>query len=296
MDTIWEGEVEMSFVRMGVPAILVVGMLGIANGAQDDQSEVDFGKGVHAYYEGRWADAETFFTQAIGAGTIDPRPYYFRGLTRELLGKKDPGLEDWRTGAQAEAAPQGRAFDIGSALERVQGPARIKLERVRRDVVAQLRPQIQRESDGMVDFSATPQRAAAGADGSRSKGGTLDPRNLPDVSSLVDPTVPFQSTEAVVPPPKLADPTAEPPAEGEALPPPSMPAEKPAPSDDPFGGNSGDAADVPADEKPADEVPADEAPAEEKGADDGAGGDADEPPPAEKPADKGGGGDDPFGG
>ena len=281
----------MRFVRIGMWAALVGGLSGLSAAGQDDQSTVDFGKGVHAYYEGRFQDADSFFTQAIGKGTIDPRPYYFRGLTRVHLGQTDLAADDLRIGAEAEASPRGRAFDIGTSLERVQGPARIKLEQIRREVVTRARPKLLRESDGLADFDAQPRAAVAGGKtppANAAAGGGLDPRNLPDVASLVDPTVPFPSTDATIPPPNIVEPGAEPAVDEESLPPAApMPADKSNPTDDPFSDGGSKPDDPPAQDPNAETNDTGGEPAE-------SGDGAAEPPPADKPAEKSD--DDPFGG
>jgi mono/diheme cytochrome c family protein len=48
-----------------------------------------YGAGVHAYYDGNYQTAYDALTAAIEAGTLDPRAYYFRGLTALKLGRLD---------------------------------------------------------------------------------------------------------------------------------------------------------------------------------------------------------------
>ena len=212
--------------------------LAIPVAAQEDEAEANFGKGVHAYFEGRLDDAENYFTQAIGEETVDPRPYYFRGLTRQLLGHTGQGVDDLQRGAEIEASPRGRGFDVHSALERVQGPPRIRLEQIRREVSARLRPKLQKEADGMTHF-VPPARKKPAQDGEAPAAGTLDPESLPDVSTLVDTTLPFPNTDAVARPPTIVDPSALPEAPEtdvvEELPPAEKPGDKKDDSD-PFGG------------------------------------------------------------
>jgi hypothetical protein len=89
-----------------------------------------FGEGVHRYFARDYQTAEQLLTQAIDSGSQDPRAFYFRGLCRETFG--GGGEVDFQEGARLEAT--GRSGpQIGLALVRVQGPARAKLEKARRE-------------------------------------------------------------------------------------------------------------------------------------------------------------------
>jgi len=89
-----------------------------------------YGRGVHAYYAGRYQDANEFLSMAIDNGLKDPRAYYFRGIVAIANGDSDAAEADWQQGAQIEAAT-GNAAAIGRALSRFQGPERMKLEEIR---------------------------------------------------------------------------------------------------------------------------------------------------------------------
>lgn len=89
-----------------------------------------YGRGVHAYYSGRHAEAYDLLTMAIDSGLQDPRAFYFRGIVAAASGRPDEAVSDWEQGADLEAA--GRMFgDIGRSLARVQGPTRMRLEEIR---------------------------------------------------------------------------------------------------------------------------------------------------------------------
>ncbi|TWU45034.1 hypothetical protein Q31b_02050 [Novipirellula aureliae] len=97
------------------------------------QSEVlaeMYGQGVHAYYAGRYQDADEFLSMAINNGLKDPRAFYFRGIVAVANGNSSSAEADWVQGAQIEAAT-GNALAIGRALSRFQGPERMKLEEIR---------------------------------------------------------------------------------------------------------------------------------------------------------------------
>ena len=103
-----------------------------------------YGRGVHEYFSGDTQRAEQYFTQVIGAGSRDPRAYYFRAMARLRMGRQYEAENDMRVGAAYEARNPGRRHSIGNSLQRVQGTDRRKLEKFRRDARLE-RVQIQRK-------------------------------------------------------------------------------------------------------------------------------------------------------
>jgi len=89
-----------------------------------------YGDGVHAYFAGDYHRAYEDLSQAIEAGTNDPRAYYFRGLAALRQGRGDEAEADFTTGADRESEGLG-AWPVGRSLERIQGPDRLRLERHR---------------------------------------------------------------------------------------------------------------------------------------------------------------------
>jgi hypothetical protein len=89
-----------------------------------------YGNGVHSYFAGDYSRSYEDLSQAIEAGTTDPRVWYFRGLAALKLGRLDESEADFAAGAAREADGVG-AWPIGRSLERVQGCDRLKLERHR---------------------------------------------------------------------------------------------------------------------------------------------------------------------
>jgi hypothetical protein len=71
-------------------------------------------------------------SQAIEFNSQDPLAYYFRALTLWREGHCAEARGDMMTGAMLEAQ-QSHRYDVGSALVRIQGPARLMLEQIRRD-------------------------------------------------------------------------------------------------------------------------------------------------------------------
>ena len=89
-----------------------------------------YGSGVHAYFSNDYQRAYDDLTQAVEAGTQDPRAYYFRGLAARKLGRLDEAEADFSTASEREAEGTG-AWPVSRSLERVQGPDRLALERYR---------------------------------------------------------------------------------------------------------------------------------------------------------------------
>lgn len=67
-----------------------------------------------------------------------PCAHYFRGLARESAGFG--GEMDFENGARLEAEGK-RVVDVGSALARIQGSLRTKIENARRDARIQVKQQ-----------------------------------------------------------------------------------------------------------------------------------------------------------
>lgn len=114
---------------------VTVGGLPTTVRAEPGMSEVTalaraYGAGVHAYFCGDTQRAYDDLTQAIEAGTRDPRAWYFRGLAALKLGRLDEAEADFSTGAMKETEAAGD-WGVSRSLERVQGHDRLALERHR---------------------------------------------------------------------------------------------------------------------------------------------------------------------
>jgi hypothetical protein len=99
--------------------------------AQDAVLNELYGRGVHQYFAGNYAQASSELTAAISAGSKDPRAYYFRALTAQRLGRQQNASADFQMGASLESADINQFYPVGKSLERVQGSARVALERYR---------------------------------------------------------------------------------------------------------------------------------------------------------------------
>ena len=76
------------------------------------------------FFQGRYAEAESEFKQAIEAFAADARYYYFLGLAQYQQGKTKAAEESLRQGAELERMGRTSPMDISLALERIQGPLR----------------------------------------------------------------------------------------------------------------------------------------------------------------------------
>ncbi len=116
-------------------ALSLLGTQLTTSTSAQDSSEMSatYGRGVHAFFGNRSAEAEQLFTQVAQAGSTDPRVYYFRAMIRLQMGRQHEAEEDMRVGATFEARNPGRRHSIGLALQRIQGPGRRTLERFRRE-------------------------------------------------------------------------------------------------------------------------------------------------------------------
>jgi hypothetical protein len=120
---------------LAVAAVCGSGFVPGGNGtrvavAQDSVLTELYGEGVHAYHAHDLVRAYDLFTRAIDGGLNDPRAYYFRGLAAMDSGRSYEAEEDFRAGAAIEAR-NGAGGSVGRALTRVQGSARMMIEKAR---------------------------------------------------------------------------------------------------------------------------------------------------------------------
>ena len=110
--------------------LFTVVSLSLANfvHAQDPLDEM-YGQAVHSFFRGDAWNAEALLNEVIEAGSQDPRAYYFRGLCRSNVGT-DGSNSDFEKAAQLEIDGK-RVVNVGKALERIQGQARIAIEKSR---------------------------------------------------------------------------------------------------------------------------------------------------------------------
>ncbi|MDA7979253.1 MAG: tetratricopeptide repeat protein [Pirellulales bacterium] len=137
--------------------------------SQADLAQI-YGLGVHAYFAGKYAEAEAVLTTAVDGDSRDPRVYYFRGLARLHQGNKEGATADFKTGAQIEASPNRSPVNVNQALMRIQGVARMQIEKVRATAKQEAAEQHRREQERR--YNRTKPNGRRVLDRSRSGGTT----------------------------------------------------------------------------------------------------------------------------
>ena len=178
--------------RIVAAALFVIGLLG--SNAADAQSQSQalqslYGQGVHAFHAGQLDNAMTSFSEAIRLGTRDPRVYYFRGLAQSRQGNQTGATADFSIGAQLEMSPTGRSFSVGRSLERIQGQARMDIERARTNA----RIATQQNSNSLTPGNVVDNSLPVIPDPPVSVSGQVAPvqTNFPDVRGVQNPGTPF---------------------------------------------------------------------------------------------------------
>jgi hypothetical protein len=217
----WIGAQRRLAGKLACTAVAAAGALSVTAAQPAIESlplAAAYGDGVHAYFAGDFARAYEDLSQAIEAGTTDPRAYYFRGLAALRQGRGDEAEADFTEGATRESAGLG-AWPVGRSLERIQGPDRLRLERHRTRARVTL---LQRQRDA--ELQRYSQIEAAQPDVLR-KRRPVGPR-----VDAEDGANPFEPGAAPAAGPAMPE---EPALPREPLP---APAREPAPAEDPFGG------------------------------------------------------------
>lgn len=244
--------------------------------AQADVLNELYGSGVHAYNSGAYREAYDDFSMALRSGSKDPRVYYYRGLAYLKLGRPQEARLDFKKAAALEMGDTDHFYPVSKSLERVQGQARVQIERARADA-------------RLVAYQAVER--------SRYERYQRIRKNEPNVLMA-----PEEATEIPTPPKPADEPpedAAETKPEAEAPEPEmtddepavEMPAEKPeADENDPFAEKEKEADDKDAaDEMPAEEGDDEKKPAEEmteEGDAETPADEAEQKDAAEKPADE----------
>jgi len=203
-----------------------------AAAAQEGALSKLYGRGVHSYFDGDYAGAVRSFSKAIESGSEDPRCYYFRGLAHMRSGRPAAARADFEQGSALESRATGRYYDISRALERVQGRARLTVERFRTegrvDAVAESRRVRQLRYDRIRENEAEVLRRPLPdtLDGSSSSTGVeaappveTDDAPATDVPPPADVIVPADSGDNPFGDPNLQDDLPAPPGVLDAPPP-----------------------------------------------------------------------------
>ncbi|MGE0759744.1 MAG: hypothetical protein AB7F89_02510 [Pirellulaceae bacterium] len=207
--------------------LVTVSYVEVARAQGDVLAEL-YGQGVHAYFAGHVFQAHDLLTSAIDQGSNDPRCYYFRGLCYLRTGRPYEAEMDFKIGAELELNNEERVFPVADSLQRVQGPARMQIERERQ--LARLAARAR----GLAQPSTYQEKAAGpGSRPSQPPAGSRPAGGDPFAEGSEPPVkAPPRAKPAIAAPPAAEDPFG-------AAPDASAPAAPPAaPSTDPFGAPS----------------------------------------------------------
>lgn len=219
-----------------------------------------YGSGVHQYFSGNMDQAIADLTASIRGGSKDPRAYYFRALAEMQRGMQQQAMADLQQGAALESADLNQFYPVGKSLERVQGSARLAIERYRAVARAQaldqqrkraaVRYEQRRRAEAAVLRAAAPAAEAeavkaAAAEPLPAKPAEEDPFADEKTPPTPDTEMPAEEAEPATEAPKPAAETSKPAAEAakpaaEASKPAAeapaadAPAAGPAAEDDPF--------------------------------------------------------------
>ena len=114
-----------------------------------DDSDIIYGKGVHAFFDRNYEEAVAILLQAEKIESIDPRLYYFLGLAYLRQDKTEKADQYFKQAAQLEYSGRAaRDYKVGEALRRIQGSDRLRIEKIRIEerANARIREQQQREA------------------------------------------------------------------------------------------------------------------------------------------------------
>ncbi len=206
-----------------------------------------YGDGVHSYFRGEVYESQAQFDRAIRHGSRDPRVYYFRAVTRLDSCDQFQAEEDIRTAVTYELQGRG-TYDVGRALERIQGPQRLELERIRQLAKLELRglatpmlpfgqpPRV--PSDLPLENASPIPDSPFGIEDDSVDSSDLDLDRLRDDSSEMENESDLPSMDEATDDPFMDDAAPTDATPNEALPPEPSTDATPSddiPSDDPFG-------------------------------------------------------------
>lgn len=108
------------------------GMEGISESVQNNPLEAErfFGSGLALYFNKRYFEAEKAFLAAVEHERQDARYHYYLGLAR-LAQKKPEAVESFEFASMKERQGKPNRAAVSKSLERVQGSARLELNRYR---------------------------------------------------------------------------------------------------------------------------------------------------------------------
>lgn len=216
--------------------LLAVGVGSTASYGQDPVLAEMYGRGVHAYFGGRYEEAESTLTEAITQGSKDPRCFYFRGLTLFRLGRLEEANSDFALGAKEEVKDVALATLASRSLSRIQGGPRMLIEKARQVARKEHRAeQVARDKARYEEWQSNEKRMLREVPAEEVK--PAEPAKpaepQPEAPATETPEAPKSDAPAQPEAPKSDAPAEDPFGEAKAAE-PAKPAE-PA-KEDPFGG------------------------------------------------------------
>lgn len=225
---------------MGLAVAFLAAAISTCSAAE---SPTAIGAGMHAFHGGCYEESYERLSEAIAAGSNDPRAYYFRGLAARRSGREYEAEADFMEGARLEAVGD-TMLNVGRSLERVQGADRMLLERYRAKARAGLAAE-QRAGTVRRYSNAPPEPDASVFRRRRLE--SEESNRLPPPAAANAPTAEAADEDVFADEPEAREPAT---AEADEFPADSPAAETPkpvepaedAPNADPFGAAEGEPA------------------------------------------------------
>lgn len=224
-------------------SLLALGLAPQVTFAEDAVLAEIYGRGVHAFFAGRYEDAEETLSDAIAQGSKDPRVYYYRGLTKFSLGRLDEANADFALGAKEEVQDVALTTLASRSLARVQGGPRLLIEKARQTARKEHRAtEVAREKVRYEEFKSNEKRMLRVVPADEAKPAeTAKPEEKPaEEKPAAEEAKPAAEAKPAEPkaeePAKPADPFGNEPAKTEPAKPATPPPATPPAKDDPFGG------------------------------------------------------------
>lgn len=97
-----------------------------------EESDIIYGKGVHAFFDRNYEEAITILSAAEKKESNDPRSYYFLGLAYLRQKKSEQADQYFEKAAQLEYSGRTlRDYEVSESLRRIQGNERMRIEKIR---------------------------------------------------------------------------------------------------------------------------------------------------------------------
>lgn len=123
-----------------VTFVAVAAMIALSSSAyanvfgKQHQAEVNYGKGVHAFFDGDYQQAIELFQDIEKSGFNDPRACFFLALSHYRLEEKDKAEPLFKKAAELEISERRfRDYNVSDAIKRIQGKERLMLEEYRKE-------------------------------------------------------------------------------------------------------------------------------------------------------------------